>query len=158
MKSCCARGSRNAAQLAGSDPRSGGSLPANPGSLPPPRNKTRNAQPPADAARCIAGERNGDPDFVLLPAVVERVEGLSSKCLLRLGYELEVGETDLRVLLSVFKFAGLEVPNKLVDSVRRSGPHALCEFGFGGGEVPLLGANADEIELVQAGKKSTVPL
>src|SRR5712692_1016477 len=37
IKECSARGCRNAAKLAGSDPRSGGSLPANPGFLPPPK-------------------------------------------------------------------------------------------------------------------------
>ncbi len=70
---------------------------------------------------------------------MERVEGLSSKDLLRLAYEVEVGEADLRVLLSVFEFVELEVPSELLDGVRRSGSHALGEFGFGGREVALLG-------------------
>jgi len=83
----------------------------------------------------------GVPDFVLSPPTVERLEGLSNKYLLRLGYELEVGEADLRVLLSVFEFAELEVPNEPPDSVGRSGPDALPEFGFGGREVALVGSN-----------------
>ena len=44
MKECSARRCSNAAKLAGSDPRSGGSLPANTWSLPPPRNKSHKAQ------------------------------------------------------------------------------------------------------------------
>jgi len=88
----------------------------------------------------------GVPNFVLSPAVVERIEGLSSKDLLRLGYEVEVSKADLRVLLSVFKFAELEVADELLDRVWRTGPHALRQFGFGGCKVALLGANVDEIE------------
>lgn len=95
---------------------------------------------------------------VELPAVVERLEGVSSKDLLRLGHEVEVREADLGVLLSVFEFAELEVPNDPLHSVRRSGSRALLEFGFGGREVGLLGANVDEIESLQAGKESAVPL
>src|SRR5712692_9942023 len=44
MKSCCARECSNAAKLAGSDPRSGGSLPAKTWSLPPPGNETCSVQ------------------------------------------------------------------------------------------------------------------
>ena len=211
MKKCCARPCTCAAKLAGSDPRSVGSLPAKTGSWSPPTNKARNwlqiqlhaqqggvketvktcvnvissgryaprAVEPGvliEVQGVLGKQKRGEvyvlsavvvvelltdfgvPDLVLSPAVVERLEGLSSEYLVRLGYEVEVGEADVRILLSVFEFAELEVPNELPDSVRRSGPHALREFGFGGREIALLGVSVDEIEPLQVSKESAVPL